>query len=47
MIVVCFLMLVPFYWVIKTSLTGENIYAWPPRIVPSTRISSTMSTSGT
>src|SRR4029453_19566148 len=34
MIVVSFLMLVPFYWVIKTSLTGENIYAWPPRIVP-------------
>ena len=34
MIVVSFLMLIPFYWVVKTSLTGENIYAWPPRIVP-------------
>lgn len=34
MIVVCLLMLVPFYWVIKTSLTGENIYAWPPSIIP-------------
>ena len=34
MIVVSFLMLVPFYWVLKTSLTGENIYAYPPRIVP-------------
>ena len=34
MIVVSFLMLIPFYWVLKTSLTGENIYAWPPRIVP-------------
>ena len=27
-------MLVPFYWVVKTSLTGENIYAYPPHIVP-------------
>ncbi|HZB52399.1 MAG TPA: hypothetical protein VE527_02160, partial [Reyranella sp.] len=34
MIVVSFLMLIPFYWVVKTSLTGENIYAYPPRIVP-------------
>ena len=34
MIVVCILMLVPFYWVVKTSLTGENIYAYPPRILP-------------
>ena len=34
MVVVSFLMLVPFYWVLKTSLTGENIYAYPPRIVP-------------
>lgn len=34
MIAVCLLMLVPFYWVIKTSLTGENIYAWPPSIIP-------------
>ena len=34
MIVVSFLMLIPFYWVLKTSLTGENIYAWPPRIIP-------------
>jgi len=34
MVAVCFLMLVPFYWVIKTSLTGENIYAYPPRIIP-------------
>jgi ABC-type glycerol-3-phosphate transport system permease component len=22
-------MLIPFYWVLKTSLTGENIYAYP------------------
>jgi ABC-type glycerol-3-phosphate transport system permease component len=34
MLVVSFLMLVPFYWVLKTSLTGENIYAYPPHIVP-------------
>ncbi|MBV9834942.1 MAG: carbohydrate ABC transporter permease [Alphaproteobacteria bacterium] len=34
MLAVCLLMLVPFYWVIKTSLTGENIYAWPPSIIP-------------
>ena len=34
MIVVSILMLIPFYWVLKTSLTGENIYAYPPRIIP-------------
>ena len=34
MVVVSALMLIPFYWVVKTSLTGENIYAYPPRIVP-------------
>ncbi len=34
MVVVSCLMLVPFYWVLKTSLTGENIYAYPPHIVP-------------
>jgi len=34
MLLVCFLMLIPFYWVVKTSLTGENIYAYPPRILP-------------
>ena len=34
MVVVSFLMLVPFYWVLKTSLTGENIYGFPPHIVP-------------
>jgi ABC-type glycerol-3-phosphate transport system permease component len=27
-------MLVPFYWVLKTSLSGENIYAYPPSIIP-------------
>ena len=34
MIAVSILMLIPFYWVAKTSLTGENIYAYPPRIIP-------------
>jgi ABC-type glycerol-3-phosphate transport system permease component len=28
------LMLVPFYWVVKTSLTGENIFAYPPALLP-------------
>ena len=31
---VCFLMLVPFYWVLKTAITGENIFAYPPSILP-------------
>lgn len=26
--------LVPLYWVFKTSLTGENLFAFPPRIIP-------------
>jgi ABC-type glycerol-3-phosphate transport system permease component len=28
------IMLVPFYWVLKTSLTGENIFAYPPAVLP-------------
>jgi ABC-type glycerol-3-phosphate transport system permease component len=28
------LMLVPFYWVLKTSLTGENIFVFPPSLLP-------------
>ncbi|MCB1491301.1 MAG: carbohydrate ABC transporter permease [Rhodobiaceae bacterium] len=28
------IMLVPFYWVLKTSLTGENIFIYPPALVP-------------
>jgi ABC-type glycerol-3-phosphate transport system permease component len=27
-------MLVPFYWVLKTSLTGENIFQYPPALLP-------------
>jgi ABC-type glycerol-3-phosphate transport system permease component len=30
----CALMLVPFYWVLKTSVAGENIFAYPPTIIP-------------
>ena len=32
--IVCALMLVPFIWVLKTSLTGENIFVYPPSILP-------------
>jgi len=28
------LMLLPFVWVLKTSLTGENIFTYPPSILP-------------
>ena len=34
MLAVSFCMLLPFYWVLKTSLTGENIFVYPPSIVP-------------
>ena len=27
-------MLTPFYWVVKTSVTGENIYEYPPHLLP-------------
>ncbi len=31
---VSILMLIPFIWVLKTSLTGENIFSYPPAILP-------------
>ena len=31
---VSFVMLVPFAWVVKTSVTNENIYAYPPGLLP-------------
>jgi len=34
LLAVSFCMLLPFYWVLKTSLTGENIFVYPPSIVP-------------
>ena len=30
LLLVSFCMLLPFYWVLKTSLTGENIFVYPP-----------------
>jgi len=27
-------MLLPFYWVLKTSISGDNIFAYPPSIIP-------------
>jgi len=32
--IICALMLVPFLWVLKTSLTGENIFVYPPSLLP-------------
>ena len=34
LVVISFAMLVPFYWVIKTAITNENIYAYPPSLLP-------------
>jgi ABC-type glycerol-3-phosphate transport system permease component len=34
LITVSFVMLVPFYWVLKTSVSGDNIFAYPPAIIP-------------
>ncbi len=31
---VSLVMLVPFFWVVKTSLTGENIFTYPPAVLP-------------
>ena len=32
--IACCVMLVPIYWVFKTSITGENIFSYPPSLVP-------------
>ncbi len=34
LLAVSVVMLVPFYWVLKTSVSGENIFAYPPSIIP-------------
>ena len=34
LVLVSFVMLVPFYWVLKTAITNENIYAYPPGVLP-------------
>jgi len=34
LVLISALMLLPFYWVIKTAITNENIYAYPPSLLP-------------
>ena len=34
LITVCLIILAPIYWVLKTSLTGENLFSYPPSLVP-------------
>ncbi|MCA0240973.1 MAG: carbohydrate ABC transporter permease [Proteobacteria bacterium] len=34
LITVSLIMLTPIYWVLKTSLTGENLFTYPPSILP-------------
>jgi ABC-type glycerol-3-phosphate transport system permease component len=34
LVAVSAMMLIPFYWVLKTAVTNENIYAYPPRLLP-------------
>jgi ABC-type glycerol-3-phosphate transport system permease component len=34
LVLVSVAMLLPFYWVLKTAVTNENIYAYPPRLLP-------------
>ena len=34
LVVIAILMLIPFYWVLKTAITNENIYAYPPGLLP-------------
>jgi len=34
LILVSVVMLMPIYWVVKTSVSGENLFSYPPSIVP-------------
>ena len=34
LVLFCGCMLVPLYWVLKTSIAGENIFNYPPSIIP-------------
>jgi len=34
LMLVALAMLTPFYWVVKTSLSGENIFTYPPSLLP-------------
>lgn len=34
LVIICVVMLTPIYWVIKTSVTGDNLFVYPPSIIP-------------
>ena len=34
LVVISLVVLVPLYWVVKTSLTGENLFEYPPSLIP-------------
>ena len=34
LLIVCVIALLPIYWVLKTSLTGENLFIYPPSLTP-------------
>jgi len=34
LLLISFCLLLPFYWVLKTSFTGENIFIYPPSLIP-------------
>jgi ABC-type glycerol-3-phosphate transport system permease component len=34
LVLIALVMLLPFYWVLKTSVTGENIFSYPPSLLP-------------
>lgn len=34
LIIVSLLVMIPIYWVIKTSITGENLFVYPPSLIP-------------
>src|SRR5262249_44335699 len=34
LVLISLLMLLPFYWVLKTSVATNTIYAYPPRLLP-------------
>jgi len=34
LIIVSLVMIVPLYWALKTSLTGENLFIYPPSLIP-------------
>ena len=34
LLAVSVVMLTPFYWVLKTSVSGENIFNYPPSLIP-------------